>query len=191
MIAPGANRPASRSRNSDLMFESMKHRSCDSGLAAVPRPRAAASARTPALDCVGAEREDGALQLALIEAVKHVCLVAAGITGSMQCRQRAPPAGARIVAGRQVRRPSRSSALEQHAELDALVAPDARIRGDAALRIRLRSHAQLLPRNPARGSRRSAAAPARSRPAGRHPPRRSSSIRDRGRSPARPATSPG
>ncbi len=101
------------------------------GRSQTERRRLGADAR---LGLVTAEGEHRALQLELIEPVEHVRLVAARIAGTMQRHQRAPPSGTGVVAGREVGRAGGSSPLEQHAELDALVARDAGVRG-AALRV--------------------------------------------------------
>jgi len=102
------------------MSVSTKQRSCDSGLAAVPSPSSAASARTPALD-----------SSPLVEAVEHVCLIASRVPRSVERHQRSSAAGAGVVTGHEVGRPRGTSPLEEHAELDALVASNARVRGDA------------------------------------------------------------
>ena len=104
--AAGEAAAAARER----MSTSTKQRSCDSGLAAVTSPSAAASARTPALRFVAAEHEDGAAELVLVEAMEHVRLVAAPVYRPVQ-RRKAPAApGPRVVARgemRRTRRPAR------------------------------------------------------------------------------------
>ena len=118
-------------RSSDFRSKSTKHRSCELGLGGryqTERRRLGAHAR---LELVTSEDEHRAFQLELIEPVEDVCLVAPRIAGTMQRHQRAPPSGTGVVAGREVGGAGGSSTLKQHAELDALVARDAGVRGAA------------------------------------------------------------
>ena len=113
------------------MSVSTKQRSCDSGLAAVPSPSCSRLGADACLGLVAAEGKHGAPQLALIEAVQHVGLVPARIAGSVERHQRAPAPGAGVMTGDEMARARGTSALQQHAELDALIALHARIRRDA------------------------------------------------------------
>lgn len=70
------------------------------------------------------------MQLLLIEAMQDVCLIPSRVTRTVERRQRSSTAGARVVAGDEMGRPRRASALQKHAELDALVALHARVRRD-------------------------------------------------------------
>ena len=83
------------------------------------------------LGLVVPEDEHGALQLTLIEPVQHVGLVAARIACPMEGGQRTSAAGTRVMPGGKMRRARGTGALEEHPELDALVAANAGIGGYA------------------------------------------------------------
>ncbi len=63
--------------------------------------------------------------------MEHVCLIPARITSPVEGYQRAAAAGAGVMTRDEMGRPGGASTLEEHAELDALIARHARVRRDA------------------------------------------------------------
>ena len=105
----------------------MKQMSCESGLSATARPRAAASARTCGLGRV-AEREHRAVELVAGQHGQHVRLVLGRVDRAAQQAVGAEPG---VVAGDHGVEAERERPVQHRGELDLLVAAQARVRGTA------------------------------------------------------------